>query len=88
MNFDKSQLADVVKNVKRFKNWTYEQRNILLGKLGEEIGEKGTEINKIVTQLCYDRKFCRDIGINYSNILEEDFRLIKTAIVDYLLGED
>ena len=80
-------LKEVANNVKRLRNWTSDQRDIRLEKADREITNKALAVKNLAHRLCYDRAFCRDAGINYDNINEEDSRLIKAAIADYILNE-
>jgi len=74
-------------NLQRLKGWTPEQRSIRYEKSKEIIPEKQEAISQLTKQLCYNRNFCNFCGINYSDIKEEDYILIKSAIADHLLNE-
>ncbi len=80
-----SMIVQIAQNVHRLRNLTYEQRESILERADELIPEKAKDVKNLVLSLCYERGFCKSAGLNYSNIQEEDSRLIKTAIVDYLM---
>jgi hypothetical protein len=82
----KIDLEEIVRNIKRLRAWNKEQREIRLEEAEIKIPEKNAGVLGLVLDLCYDRKFCKDAGINYSEIQADDSRLIKTAIMYYLLN--
>ena len=40
---------------------------------------------RLVQELCYLKEFCTQAGVDYNSIKEEDSRMIKTALADYLM---
>lgn len=80
----KIDLRDLVKKVRWLKNKNEIFREKILKEV-EKDSALDSKIRRATLDLCYDREFCKQAGIEYSNIQEQDSRLIKTAIVYYLL---
>lgn len=80
-----SVVLEIAQNVHRLRNLTNEQREKILERADELIPEKASDVKNLVLSLCNERGFCKSAGLDYCNIQEEDSRLIKTAIADYLM---
>jgi hypothetical protein len=87
MGTEKNFLESIIDNIHRLRNLSYEQRENILRRTDEQIPEKVPEIKELVRSLCEERGFCKSAGIDYGNIQQEDSRLMKTAIADYLMRE-
>ena len=81
-------LEELIRNIKRLRNWNSGQREIRLEEADSKIPEKVSEAKNLVSRLCYNGQFCKNAGIDYDNIQTEDSRLIKAAIADYLLDQE
>jgi hypothetical protein len=88
MNLEKeSMVEEIAKTVLKLKGASLEQREKILERADEIMPEKAPEVKKLVLDLCYERGFCKSAGLNYSNIQEEDSRLIRTAVAEYLMRD-
>jgi len=82
LNIDLNQLS---KNVRRISSKGEIERENTLTKADKIIPDYVKKANELATDLCYDRGFCKNSGIDYS---QPDIKLIRTAIADYLLNNN
>lgn len=78
-------IKELAKNIPLIKEFSDEQRNIIFEKAKKQIAYLTEPINDLADSLCDEREFCQEIGVNYNNLMQKDYNLIKCAIEHYIL---
>jgi len=80
------EITQIAHELEKLKLKTAEEREIILKRADKEIPrEYSSQAGQMVLDLCNDETFCELSGISYSNLNQEDIRLIRTALASYLL---
>ena len=86
LELDKQDLITIAGKIPFLRKYHPTNIRKILEQADEQLPESiGKTAIKLTNDLCGSRYFCKMANINYASISEQDSRLIKTSIADYLL---